>query len=269
MPLRLNEIYVYPIKSCRGISLETARVNSRGIEHDREWMIIDAAKGVFLTQRELPKLAIIETALSESAMTMRIPGGDEFSFPFDDVTGSDREATVWGSECRVLDCGDAAARALTGMLEPEGKRELRLVRLKPDFVRTKMTGTGSISFVDVNPFHGIARASLDDLNNRLPDLLPMDRFRPNFIFHGCPAYDEDTWKRFKIGEITFVGDFKCIRCAMTMVDQTLGESVGPEPLATLAQYRKMGMKVVFGAYFSHENEGVIRRDERIEILERS
>lgn len=265
MFITLKEIHVYPVKSCRGFTLSAARLDARGIEHDREWMIIDAAKGVFLTQRELPKMALIETGLTESELTMRIPGADELSFPFDDLSGAERKATVWMSSCDVMDCGDAAAKALDDYFETEGKRECRLVRMKPGFTRPKMTGGGSVSLVDAYSIHGISRATLDELNERLPSPIPMDRFRPNLVFDGCPAGDEDAWKKFQIGEVSFVGDFKCIRCAITMVDQGAGEVAGPEPLATLAQYRKMGMKVVFGKYYSHENEGHLKVGSPIEV----
>ncbi len=268
MTIRIADLLVYPVKSCRGIRLDRARVGPRGFDHDREWMIVDAEKQTFLTQREFPRMALIETALDADALRLAIPNAGEFTIPFENHAGAESEVTVWGNRCSAADCGDAIAAALTDYLRPEPLKTCRLVRMKRNSVRSNPLGKGSVSFADAFPFLGVSEASLADLNARLGEPLPMDRFRPNLVFSGCAPYEEDEWKSFRAGDIQFAGEFKCIRCAITTINQSTAER-GTEPLATLAQYRKLGMKVIFGNYFSHQNEGEIAVGGELEILDRT
>ncbi len=116
-------------------------------------------------------------------------------------------------------------------------------KLDPDYA---ITGSEINSFSDGYPFLIIGQASLDDLNGRLEIKVPMNRFRPNFVFTNGKAFEEETWGDFSIGDISFVGVKPCARCIMTTVDQEKGVVSGKDPLKTLAKYRNFGNKVLFG-----------------------
>ena len=193
----INGLYVYPVKSCKGLSADAARLTPRGLWHDREWMIVEANgdPARFITQREYPRLALVETGLSASALTLSAPAMETVSIGFE-VEGAGRDVIVWRDTVRARDQGDAAAGWLSAFL---GK-DVRLVRFDPDVRRmcnTEFAGeTGAhTGFADGYPLLIIGSASLDDLNGRLrargADALPMNRFRPNLVVGGLDAYDED------------------------------------------------------------------------------
>ena len=121
---------------------------------------------------------------------------------------------------------------------------------------------GHVSLADAYPFMVIGQKSLDDLNGRLAEPVPMNRFRPNFVFTGGDAFAEDTWKDISIGGLRFVAIKKCDRCVLTTVDQETGVK-GTEPLKTLSGYRKTGNKVYFGQNMVALDEGRLSVGERI------
>jgi uncharacterized protein YcbX len=226
---------VYPVKSCRGISLTTARITERGIEHDREWMIIDAG-GTFLTQRREPRLAQIATALSTSALHLRAPGMSALDIPFD-AAFAPVKVTVWRDTLWALDHGDAVATTLSNWIG----QPVRLVRFDPAVRREcspVFTGPdrAHVAFADGYPALIISEASLADLNARLSEPLPMNRFRPNIVLSGVEAYDEDHIAELTSGAVTLRLVKACARCQITTTDQATS-AVGVEPLQTLATYR--------------------------------
>lgn len=272
MPVHVAELWVYPVKSCRGFRLERARLDARGISSDRKWMIVDAATGQFLTQRELPRMALIGVALGDGTLTLSWPGAGEVRVEAGEANdidpaaakaaGREIQITVWVSKCAAIDCGDEAAEALTAFLRPE--KPCRLVRMKRDDPRRTMDGKSPVSFVDAYPLLVVSEASLADLNSRMAAPVEMDRFRPNLVVAGCGPYEEDAWKTARAGSAEFTGAFPCIRCALATVDQATAER-GPEPLATLAEYRKAGFKVIFGKYFYHAGPGEIAVGDEVVV----
>ncbi len=226
----------YPVKSCRGIPLTSARIDATGLADDRHWMLV-RPNGRFVTQRELPRLALIATSVDESALTLSAPGTAPLVVARD-AGDATREITVWKFTGRGIDCGDAAARWCSEFLETP----LRLVRFDPDMPRecspewTKDT-RAITEFSDGYPILVISRASLADLNSRLPKALPMERFRPNIVIDGVDAYDEDRIHELRADGIALRIVKPCARCAITTTDQQTGERDGEEPLATLKKYR--------------------------------
>jgi uncharacterized protein YcbX len=119
--------------------------------------------------------------------------------------------------------------------------------------------TGSrVSFVDGFPFLMISRESLEALNRRLASPLPMNRFRPNLVIAGGEPHEEDRMTTFSVGELRFQVVKPCDRCVIPNVDQALGEARGPEPLRTLATYRRRHGKVLFGQNVVHRGQGTLR-----------
>ena len=235
MPL-LSALHLYPVKSCRGIAVTEATVASAGLEHDREWMIVTPA-GRFVTQRECPRLALIAPHLSDDALTLAAPGAGRLVVPLESC-GDVRQVTVWGEHCPAFDQGEPAARWLSERLG----RPLRLVRFDPSHRRlSDSTWTGGVEapnrFSDGYPLLAISRASLDDLNARLPVPLPMDRFRPNLVLAGLPPYGEDALDDLVAGDVRLRRVKPCTRCAITTTNQATAEVEGDEPLRTLKSYR--------------------------------
>ena len=171
MPLlRLSELHIYPIKSARGISLSSARVDFRGLEHDRRWMVVDE-QGKFLTQRSIPRMALIHVDLCPSHLAVKAEGMEELLLPLRPESGDTLRVHVWDDSLDAMDTGEETASWFTKMLS----RPCRLVYM-PDqterLVNPKYAPERSVvSFADAFPFMLISQASLDDLNARLADLL--------------------------------------------------------------------------------------------------
>ena len=249
----LSGLFVYPLKSARGIALARARVDARGLEHDRRWMVVDE-QGVFVSQRTHPRLAMVGTALDGATLRLAAAGLPDLAVepPLgaatqpvrvwkDDVPGllAPRAACEWvsehlGARCRLVYQPDAARRRVAPPYEPA-----RLV-----------------SFADAFPFLLLSEASLADLNRRLDRPVPMDRFRPNLVVSGCAPHAEDSWRRIRIGDVPFTVAKPCSRCVVVTTDQSTGER-HREPLATLSTYRLFDGKVLFGQNLIHESEGTL------------
>lgn len=233
---QIAALNIYPVKSCRGIALERARITETGFEHDREWLIV-RPDGRFVTQREEPRLALIETALSADCLQLRAPDQPVLSVPLQ-MTGAEVEVTCWRDRCAAFDAGDEVGAWLTAYLgQPR-----RLVRFDARRQRTSNAawtqGIQALNqFSDAFPWLLISQASLEDLNGRLPQALPMNRFRPNIVIDGLPAYGEDQVHEFAADGVRLRCAKACTRCAVTTTNQLTGEREGDEPLRTLKQYR--------------------------------
>jgi uncharacterized protein len=233
---RLDGLFVYPVKSCRGIARDSAQVEPTGLAGDRHWMLV-RPNGRFVTQRELPRMALIATAVESGALTLSSADGGSVSVPAD--AGRDALAvTVWKFTGQGIDCGDEAARWVTEFLGTA----LRLVRFDathPRVCSPEWTpgATAVTEFSDGFPMLVISRASLAELNSRLPRALPMERFRPNLVIDGVDAYAEDRIHELRAGDVAIRIVKPCTRCSITTTDQDRGAVDGVEPLATLKTYR--------------------------------
>lgn len=241
-------LHVYPVKSCRGIAVDSFRVTDTGPEWDRRWMIVRPG-GMFITQRSHPAMATIAVAIEGSTLRLSAPGRMPLELPVDHA-GRSWPVVVWRSECLGIDAGDEAAAWLTEALgEP-----LRLVRqdpARPRLANPDYAGPDPhpVSFADAYPVLMISRASLEDLNRRLPEPIPMARFRPNVVIDGVEAYAEDAMTCFRAGAVVLRGIKRSDRCAITTTDQETGaRHPRQEPIRTLKTYRyDRALKgVVFG-----------------------
>ena len=186
--ITIASLFVYPVKSCRGIALLQARLTPRGLQYDREWMVV-SRDGRFLTQREAPRLALVGTALHDDHLELTAPGLPTLAVPLQrPARAASVEVTVWRDHVLAVDEGQAAADWFGEHL----RRDVRLVRF--DDARPRPTDpawsqglAGTSAFADGYPVLVLSRASLDDLNARLPSPLPVDRFRPNVLSRGLCA----------------------------------------------------------------------------------
>jgi uncharacterized protein len=252
----LSGLYVYPIKSCAGISLQGADLCTTGLRHDRRWMLVDET-GEFMSQRTHPRMALISVRLSTEHLIVTAPSMPELEVPLQQETTNQIDVHVWGDTNRGALVSEDADRWFGEFLQ----FPCRLVYKPEDDLRLVDSLYASegdqVGFADGFAFLLISEASLDDLNERLEEPLPMNRFRPNFVVRGCPPYAEDGWSRVRIGDVPFRVAEPCPRCAITTVDQNTG-TPGKEPLRTLATYRKAERGAVFGRNLIHDALGTVR-----------
>jgi uncharacterized protein YcbX len=267
--LILQDLYIYPIKSLGGIRLSEAVTEARGLRYDRRWVLVDA-RNQFMTQRQMPAMALLRVSPAYNGFLLTnaqrpdllplyipfetTPERTLFVTIWDDMVfgwrGS-READEWlsealGSTCKLVYMSDMVRRDVEPELNPEGQL---------------------VSFADGYPFLLIGQGSLNELNTRLTEPVLMDRFRPNLVFSGGPAFGEDTWEQFQISDVTFRAVRHCGRCVMTTVDQqTAQKSPTGEPLRTLASYRTIGNKVMFGQNVTSASQGLLRVGDAVNVL---
>jgi uncharacterized protein len=267
VPPSLSELRVYPVKGCRGISVEAWEVDRYGLCFDRAFMVVGSADGRFLTQREAPRLARVATELSTGALVLSAPGAGSVRVDLHATDGPRRGVEVWRHKGDAVDQGEHAASWLSDLLD----RRLRLVRMPPEHERRvnpeRAPHPALTSFTDGYPFLVLGETSLAELNRRLPAPLPMDRFRPNLVVRGAEAYAEDGWRRIRIGDVELALVKPCDRCAVTTVDQASGERRGPEPLETLARYRRSREGVLFGQNAVARGLGRLAVGMPVEVLE--
>jgi uncharacterized protein len=261
--MRLTGIWVYPVKSCRGLPLPEARVVDRGLEHDRRYMVVDA-EGSFLTQRKLPEMATIATAIQGGELFLSRAGVADARVPLSLTEGRRRSVRVWDDEVEAIEheSGSRFFREALGI-------DCALVHLPDDVSRPLGPKRGrpgeQVSFADAYPLLLISEASLAELNRRLDTPIAMIRFRPNLIIDGDAPHCEDRHGELRIGELTFRAVKRCDRCTIPTVDPETGVR-GVEPLRTLATYRREDGKVWLGMNVIHNALGDLAVGDHVEHL---
>ncbi|WP_323752247.1 MOSC domain-containing protein [Marinobacter sp.] len=262
--MNVQSLNIYPVKSLAGISVSSVELDDFGPSGDRRWMIVDEL-GKFVTQRRMPRLALIKTVLDEGVVSIRIPEQGDFTL---EPTSEQMDVTVWRDQVIASGGQDAVNEALSRFT---GER-LRLVympdstfrRVDPERVRD----VRRVGFADGFPFLVVNSASLDELNSRLTGAVDIRRFRPNIVISGAKAWDEDRWRSLAIGSVSFNVVKPCSRCVLTTVDPDTGvKDPNTEPLKTLSGYRKTGDGVIFGQNAVHESRGRIVVGDSVSIFE--
>lgn len=261
--LKLSEIWIHPIKSLGGIKLSSAFVMRKGLQYDRRWMLVDET-GKFMTQRIFPAMALFKVSIDDVHLTvthrdhyLKIDiGAHEKLEPL--------KVTIWNDTVIAYEVATGYSQWFSDLL---GVR-CKLVFFPEEHARpvdpVYKVNDEHVSLADAYPFLIIGQSSLNDLNNRLHEAVPINRFRPNFVFTGGEAYAEDTWRNFKIGDLRFVGVKLCARCILTTVNQDTGEK-GTEPLKTLATYRKQENRILFGQNLVALDQGLIKIGDSIQL----
>ena len=255
--LALTRLFVYPIKSAGGYEVTHAHVSERGLEHDRRYMLVDT-DGHLVTARAHPKLLTVSTALQGNCLIVTADQMPVLRLPLR-PSGAERQVRVW------LDWmvgTDVSATADAWFSEILGAK-LRLVWM-PDHAERRMNpkyGPARISFVDGNPLHLISESSLADLEARVGTALAIERFRPNLVVSGPPAYAEDHWTQLRFGELELKSHEPCARCMVVNLEPHTGV-IGVEPLRTLAGYRRQGKAVLFGQHLHVLGHGMLTVGQR-------
>jgi uncharacterized protein YcbX len=259
--IKVTQLWIYPVKSLGGIKLPSAQVLPKGLEFDRRWMLIDE-ENRFMTQRRHPQMALFKVSMrSESFMVRR--GQDAMMLSmYHEKTPI--EAWIWNDRVTVFEVSEMHSLWFSDLL---GVR-CRLVVFPEDQPRSidpaYAFNNEQVSLADGYPILLIGQSSLDDVNRRLETAVPMNRFRPNIVVEGGAPFEEDTWKRFRIGSLRMSAVKPCARCVLTTVDQETGV-MGTEPLATLSRYRSTNNKVYFGQNILPLGKGQISIGDEIVV----
>jgi uncharacterized protein YcbX len=258
------ELRYYPVKGCAGVVAEQAELTRAGLAHDRSFMVVDT-EGVFRSQRRDRLLATVQpTVLGGDRLALAAPGVEPVEFAVD-TEGPRREVRMFDTPYAAVDQGEEAAGWLSEVLGAPS----RLVRVPPEHDRvTDGLTPGTSGFADSSAVHLLSRSSLDDFNARSDGApLPLDRFRPNLVVDGWPEpHTEDLLRRFTVGDAELGYTKLAIRCAVTLVDQSTGAKAGPEPLRTLARYRRAAAGgVAFGSKFAVVRPGTLRVGDEVAV----
>ncbi len=287
--MHLTGLFLYPVKSFRGCTVSAADVDALGLAGDRRFLVVDE-HGAHLTQRPLPRMALISTELTATALILSAEGAGATSVPLRATAPATlRTVSIWRSQGLLAeDCGCEVSAWLSAFLGVTchlvriGEKFRRPVLDHPQFssapantliIDDRIVSADLFNFSDGYPFLVVSEASLAHLNDRLVSIgeepVPMDRFRPSLVVSGCPAFAEDTWSRLRIGAITFRSGGPCARCIVTTTDQVTGER-GHEPLRTLATYRRDpadATRINFALNLTHETKsGTLRLGDPVELL---
>lgn len=277
--MTVTEIFIYPIKSCQGISLTQAEVTPKGFAGDREFMLVDH-RNKFITQRQYPQLATIKVEISGNHLIISQPNSNLPPFQLEPtLIGKKIPVEVWRDHTIAIDQGDEIAHWFHQALDLKADKTCRLVRQSPEYdrkieARFGVKPSDRVSFADGYPYLLTASASLTELNQRIqefPEPIPpinMSRFRPNIVIATEEPFTESDWQLIQIGEVRFALVKPCSRCIITTVDQTTGtKDQFREPLKTLSTFRQFTNEgVLFGENMIPRSQGWIRIGDQIEVL---
>jgi uncharacterized protein len=264
MSAKVSALHIYPVKSFQGLTVKSLEIGLKGPDHDRRLMVVDL-NGRFLTQRLQPQMALVHTALQNDSLLLSKSTLPAFSHTIL-KEGKEVDVVVHKDTVRAIDQGDEVALWISQALGLDARivymPDKTFRKVKPEYA---VRETDEVSFADAYPLLLTTDKSLDDLNGRLQKPIPMDRFRPNIVVTGDIPYEEDTWKKIRIGGVIFNVIKPCSRCVLTCVDQKTGEK-GLEPLQTLAKYRKQEGGIMFGVNLIPESFGSLSLNNSVEIL---
>ena len=281
---KVARIAIYPVKGCARVELQSARVGPKGLDGDREYMVVrqkPEADGVhlFLTQRDkrtreeakpqsLAILALIEPEVRDGALRLTWKGNDPISIPRDDVPGAVMAVEIHKVVVSAVDQGETVAKWLSEHLG----LKVGLVRASGPFHRLAsqnyMRNTNPIMFQDAYPVHWFMQESVDELSGFAGQEIPWTSFRPNIVGRGGEPQAEHGMYEGMMGEVRFVQPKPCTRCPVTTVDQEKGERRGTEPLSALSTYKRWSRtgELIFGENALPLNSGVVRVGDDISQL---
>lgn len=266
--LQVSQLFIYPIKSLGGIAISSAMVLERGFAYDRRWMLIDE-NNCFISQRENATLALLQVELTTEGLKVYHKKNPDIQLPIPFISDNEEKinVTIWEDSCKAKLVSTIADEWFSKTLSIK----CRLVYMPDDTIRyvnkNYAFNKEITSFSDDFPFLIIGQSSLADLNEKLEERLPVNRFRPNIVFTGGEPFEEDLMEHFVINSINFFAAKPCARCVITTINQDNAEKE-KEPLQTLSGYRAKNNKVLFGQNLIHTGKGVISVGDSIKIIKK-
>lgn len=261
----LSRIRIYPIKACAGMDVQEAQTDERGLRYDRRWLLINE-QGTDLHQFDHPRLSSVVASLDNDSLLVQAPGMPSLHVPLQPQHAAPLAAQWFEGACEALPVSDEADAWFQEFL----RVPCRLVFMAESTQRLVAPeyalNHDRAAFTSFQ-YHLLGEGSLQDLNERLETPVPLERFRPNLVIAGAPAFAEDNWRTMQIGQQTFHVVRACDRCAIITVDPVRGVMTGKEPLTTLARYRTFDHKVLFGQYLLSPETGMLRVGDEVRVLE--
>ncbi|NYT24620.1 MOSC N-terminal beta barrel domain-containing protein [Alcaligenaceae bacterium] len=263
MTISILSLHTYPVKSCAGLTHTQISISAAGLNHDRQWVVVDD-EGHFLTQRQYPRMALVQPTLDETALFLNAPEMPTLRISLAKAESEPPAVPIriWKSDTTGADEGDMAAQWFSDYLglrcrlyrSHRNAQRLADPQRVAEWRKRQPEGGGfplehAFGFADGFPFLVTNQGSLDELNQRLAAQatppVPMNRFRPNIVIQGLSPYEEDYVSSLHIGSMVFAVVKRCSRCPMPNVDAATA-AVGTEPMATLTDYRHFEEGVLFG-----------------------
>lgn len=266
MSIQISALHYYPIKSCGGIDVSSGELDARGLRHDRAWMLVDE-NGKQLTQRDVAAMALIKPLIGgNDSLCLTAPEMSELVVPalYD---GPECKVVVWDDECEGIDQGESASTWFSRFLNKKCRLMLMSRSCKRRVDKQRLPDRQFVTgFADGYPLLLLSAESLSALNEKLDIPVMMNRFRPNIVVDGCAPFEEDSWKLIEINGVVMRVVKPCARCTVVTIDQEDASS-GKEPLRTLAAFRKVDGKVLFGQNLAHEEPGTLAVGQSVKVLE--
>jgi uncharacterized protein YcbX len=251
--LVLKQLFVYPVKSLAGIEVSRWPVVATGLRYDRQWMLVDQ-HGRFLSQRRLPEMALIKTALTESELILSAAGQADLHLPLQAQSETELEVEIWHDQCRASLLDQQVNQWFSDFLHTDCRlvfhADQTVRAVDPDYA----LASDQVAFSDGFPFLLVSTESMHSLNQAMGLSLPIIRFRPNLVVTAGEPYAEDRWREIKIGELAFRLPKPCSRCMVPTIDPDTAKR-GKEPMQTLQKLRKWQKHVYFGQNAIHNQSG--------------
>lgn len=262
--IKVSELTVFPLKSGKGVSLQTSSVDDMGLEFDRRFLISDM-KGQFITGRTHPKLSLIKTEVMASGAIFTAPNMPDIAIKYADMSTIYKHVVVWGSEIQ----GQYCSQALSDWFSRYLAVKCQLFYFGEKSQRTVNNFDSNVSFADGFPILLTSQASLDELNKLSVNPISMSQFRANIVVTGCEAFAEDSWKKIRIAGIEYELVKACERCVFTTLKpNSVIYDTDREPLKTLSLFRKDEQgKIDFGQNLLCHGAGDIKINDVVEVLE--
>ena len=264
--LTITDLWIYPIKSIGGIQLTSSKVEHRGLQYDRRWVLADL-NGMFISQREFPELALLQPSIEGDTIIIQHKQKDlaPLTFSTKEPDSNPINVTVWDDTMPAKPVSEKASQWFSDYI---GK-PAQLLYMHNDSIRQAdqryaINESDKVSFADGYPILIISEESLEQLNSLASEEVPMGRFRANVIVKGGEAHIEDRVKRLKVGETEWHGVKPCARCVMTTIDLDTAQK-RREPLLTLSKYRRVKSKILFGENFIPMSEGQVEVGQELSI----
>ncbi|KAM4809237.1 mitochondrial amidoxime-reducing component 1-like [Rhinophrynus dorsalis] len=272
----VSQLLIYPIKSCRGVSVQEADCTTLGLRSgelkDRHWLVV-TEEGNMVTGRQEPRMVLISVNARGDSLCLEAPGMEELlipvSLPKSNVV---RDCRVFGRDIQGRDCGEEASQWLTSYFQ--SSQPYHLVQFESEVMRPRKSkdvdklfrDTDVIAYPDASPIMLLSETSLEDLNSRLDQPVTLGNFRPCIVVSGCEAFAEDSWDDVRVGTTRLKRVMACGRCIFTTVNPNTGVLTRKEPLDTLRTFRKGDPTLsniyktapLFGQYYGVEQTGVLR-----------
>lgn len=263
MQAHIHSLYVYPIKSCQGIRVETAELVDTGFKYDRHWMLIDK-QGRFLSQRQCADMARIKTHLGPETLSVSSDECNFLSIPIDSDNGKRTTVQIWSDTCEAAGVSAQVSEWFSDFLHTECDLVFLPHEIKRSIDKDYAQPGQSVGFADGFPLLILSLASIDMLNNQLQEKVDVDRFRANIVIDGCEAHAEDQWTQISVNDIDINLVKACSRCVIPSIHQQTAQK-HPDLLKTLASYRRQDGKVYVGQNAIHQTNGNISVGQTITI----